>query len=57
MFMYSHKVTVELLIGGKMVKWAHLVHLPRKGVGDAHSRLIALSPSELECQCFTANEK
>lgn len=43
MFMYSHKVTVELLIGGKMGRWAHVVHLPRKGVGDAHSRLIALS--------------
>lgn len=41
--MYSHEVTVELLIGGKTVTWAHLVHLPRKGVGDAHSRLIALS--------------
>lgn len=40
MFVYSHEVTVELLIRGKMVTWAHFVHLPRKGV--FHQKLLQI---------------
>lgn len=60
MFMFSHEVTVELLIREKW--WSgHISCICQGRVFPPHvaanSKLIALSPSELECQRFTVNEK